>query len=557
MTKVLIEFNGVYKKYYDHLVLNNINLKIEIGAIQAFVGNNGAGKTTCLRILAGLETISDGQVKIAKSKRSTIFFHNKIKISYAGQDTYFVKELSIRQNIVLGNEPQVLKTFINWKVAELEIKKLMHKYKIFVDLDKPFQFLTLFEQRKVALLRALYQKARILILDEPTVGLPLEQEKEFLPIFKSFFNDKLTVVFSTRSCEFAKAVATQYSFLDNGKIIWTKQNKNVLKVTKIQRKTWTAIIKFKKPLLKKPELILYAEDISFNKKNYPQLDRIDLLLNSGEILGIYDKTNAVSSLIGDILFGKIKSPTARIFFRKKNISKLNQSERYKIGMDLVPENFLQDATIETFSLIDNFSLWHHNNPKYLNSGVLKRDLVDFKVKKILTDYKLPVFIDGNTIASALSNGELQKFVLARTLENRTRIIILINPLMHLDMSSAKLIIKQIINLQKKGVAFILIDFDPNLLELLANRVLVIESGKAVGVLEGEDITTNILNNPLALAKKRHELINKHLQITKSELKYKSVLNNKIASQKLIAFCLRIKNKISEKITAIRIRITGG
>lgn len=112
----------------------------------------------------------------------------------------------------------------------------MRKYKIYVDLNKQFGVLSLSEQRKVALLRALYQKPRILVLDEPTVGLPLEQEEEFLLIFKSFIKDKITVIFSTRSKEFAKAVSNHYSLLNKGRIVWTKHNKNVLKVKKIQHK---------------------------------------------------------------------------------------------------------------------------------------------------------------------------------------------------------------------------------------------------------------------------------------------------------------------------------
>lgn len=133
------------------------------------------------------------------------------------------------------------------------------------------------------------------------------------------------------------------------------------------------MIDHKKVSLKKRELVLYAEDISFNKRNYPKLEGIDLILQVGEILGVYDRTNISSSLIGDIISGKTKSRTVRIFFKNNSINKKNQTYRYKLGIDLVPENFLQDATIDSYSLIDNFILWHHNNPKYLNAGVLRRD----------------------------------------------------------------------------------------------------------------------------------------------------------------------------------------
>ncbi len=556
MSSPLIEFNNVYKQYQDNLVLNNITLKVNSGEIHALVGDNGAGKTTCVRLLAGLENPTNGVIKVA-NKRIGQFFTPNYQISYAGQDTYFIPDFSVRQNIVLGNEPQFLKIFINWGKTEAKIEKLMRKYKIYVDLNKQFEILSLSEQRKVALLRALYQKPRILVLDEPTVGLPLEQEEEFLPIFKSFIKDKITVIFSTRSKEFAKAVSNHYSLLNKGRIVWTKHNKNVLKVKKIQHKYWTTMIDHKKVSLKKRELVLYAEDISFNKRNYPKLEGIDLILQVGEILGVYDRTNISSSLIGDIISGKTKSSTVRIFFKNDSINKKNQAYRYKIGIDLVPENFLQDATIDSYSLIDNFILWHHNNPKYLNAGVLRRDDIWFKLKKILQNYQMPDFINGNSIANTLSNGELQKFVLARTLETNPQVVILVNPLMHLDNDSAKLIINRIIALQKKGVAFLLIDCDSHLLELLANRVTVIQNGRMVATLEGDDVKSNILNNPLILSRKREDLIDKHIQITKSELKYKSISRKVLLWQKIINKITIVKDKIVQVIATIKIRITGG
>ncbi|WP_339024363.1 hypothetical protein [Spiroplasma endosymbiont of Agriotes lineatus] len=133
-------------------------------------------------------------------------------------------------------------------------------------------------------------------------------------------------------------MSNHYSLLNKGQIVWTKHNKNVLKVKKIQHKYWATMIDHKKESFKKRELILYAEDISFNKRNYPKLEGIDLILRVVEILGAYDRTNISSSLMEDIISGKTKSPTVRIFFKNDNINnnKKNQAYRYKLGIDLVP-----------------------------------------------------------------------------------------------------------------------------------------------------------------------------------------------------------------------------
>lgn len=558
MSKILIEFNEVYKQYQDNfLSLNNINLKIIEGDIHALVGDNGAGKTTCIKLLAKLISPTSGVIKVA-NKRLFSFNTSKHRISYAGQDSYFILDFSVRQNIVLGNEPNFLKIFINWKKIDVILEKLMNKYKIFVNLSQKFDSLSLSEQRKVSLLRALYQKPKILLLDEPTVGLPLEQEKEFLPIFRSFIEDKITVVFSTRSHTFAKAVSNKYSILKNGKIIITKINNNLFTTNyKLQYKNWTQIINYVKPKVKNQKLKLYIEDMSINKRNSPFLEEFDLTLREKEILGVYDSLNVSSSLIADLIIGKVNSSKMRIFFENNNISNKSQKQRHNLGIDIVPENFLQDSLLFNHSLLDNFILWHHDKSKYLYAGVLKYNDIKYHLKKIFQEYELPDFVTPNTITNTLSNGELQKFVLARTLESDAKLIVLVNPLMHLDNASAKLIINKIINLKNKGVAFILIDCDPYLLELLCDRVSIIQNGRLSITLEYKDIKTEFLNNPLKIIKKTNKILNKHIQITKSELEYDYTSHKKIIWLKFITNIRLFKDRISLIIEKIRSRITGG
>lgn len=464
-------------KEYDkkNFVLKNINLEIYAGEIHGFIGNNGAGKSTLIKMLAGLVPYTSGSIIIGNK---VIYQQKLINVSYAGQDNSFIDNLNVRQNIILGNEITKKHILIDWSKIDNQLKRIMRKYNIFIDLNKKFSCLTLIEQRQVAILRALYKRPKILLLDEPTVGLSHNQKLTLLKIFQSFIDDKITVVFSTRDQEFALAVCHRYSILENKTINQTYKNE-LEKVTTINYFNWEKFINFnQKPILTN-ELLFYIEDLSINNENYQFLNNIDISVKKGEIVGIYDPQNLHGTLIGDIIIGKIFEKNARIFYENKNISSFNQEKRYQLGIDLIVENFLSDAVISNYSLVDNYILWHHSRKELTVGGILKRSEINFQVKKILEKYKMNKFISSETIANNLSNGELQKFIIARTLELKPKLTLLINPFDHLDLPSTKLVINNIIKYNREGMTFLLISSDPFLLQLLCNRINVIYDGKII------------------------------------------------------------------------------
>lgn len=226
MEKVILKLTNFTKYYDNRTIFKDVNLEIR-QEVHAIVGSNGVGKTSLIRIFAGFDSPSKGKIKILSSKKGALYPRDpsemlKFKMAYAGQDDFFLNDFNVKQNIVLGNEPLVAKVFPNWKEAEFRINNLMTKYKIKLNLDKKISTLAIEEVKKLSLLRALFKEPKILLLDEPTVGLSDSQKLEFWMIFKTLRSEEITVVFTTRDEEFAKSVSDRVSWIKDQQITNTK-----------------------------------------------------------------------------------------------------------------------------------------------------------------------------------------------------------------------------------------------------------------------------------------------------------------------------------------------
>lgn len=500
MQKVILKLQKISKYYGSHVIFENINLEI-IGEIHAIVGKNSVGKSTLIRMLAGFEQPSRGKIIIKSFKKGCLFPRDPsemlyFKMAYAGQDDFFLDNFTVKQNIVLGNEPTIAKIFPNWKEAEFKINKLMDKYKIKLNLNKKVSTLAIEELKKLSLLRALFKEPKILLLDEPTVGLSDSQKIEFWMIFKTFRNEEMTVLFTTRDEEFAKRVANTVSWIENLNITKTKTMKLATNTKLFATDYWSKIFNYKKPKAITTVPMLYIDNLALNKPNISNFHNIEFAISPGEIYGIYDYENLYSEVLLESIVRIIKTQNGRIFFKEQEVTYFNPQEISNLGIDWVSGKYINNEIIFDATLFENFTFWHYNKKKYVTkSGVVKTAIVNKKVREIIKEYQ--IFNDNDIFIkiNKLSKGEVQKFVLARSIEEKPQLLILSNPFSDLDENSSLLIIKKLIDLRENGSSILIIDTDPYLLQLLCQRVAVIYHKQFVCKLENKNVKVTVMNNP--------------------------------------------------------------
>lgn len=500
MQKTILKLDKISKYYDDRVIFENINLEIT-QEIHAIVGNNSVGKSTFIRMLAGFEQPSKGKIIINSLKKGYSFPRDPsemlyFKMAYAGQDDFFLDNLTVKQNIILGNEPTIAKIFPNWKEAEFKINKLMNKYKIKLNLNKKVSTLAIEELKKLSLLRALFKKPKILLLDEPTVGLSDSQKIEFWMIFKTFRNEEITVLFTTRDEEFAKMVANRVSWIENLNITKTETMKLVANTKLFATNYWSKIFNYQKPNAITSVPMLYIDKLSLNKPNISNFHNIEFAFSPGEIYGIYDYENLYSEVLLESIVRIIKTETGRIFFKEQEVTYFKSQAISNLGIDWISGQYSNTAIIPDATLFENFTFWNYNKEKYVTkSGVVKTTVVNKKVREIIKEYE--IFNDNNIFIkiNKLSKGEVQKFVLARSIEEQPQLLILSNPFSDLDENSSLLIIKKLIALRASGSSILIIDTDPYLLQLLCQRVAVIYHKQFVCKLENKNVKVEIMNNP--------------------------------------------------------------
>lgn len=500
MEKTILKLQKISKYYDTRVIFENVNLEIT-QEIHAIVGNNSVGKSTLIRMLAGFEQPSKGKIVINSLRKGCYFPRDPsemlyFRMAYAGQDDFFLDNLTVKQNIILGNEPTIAKIFPNWKEAEFKINNLMEKYKIKLNLNKRVSTLAIEELKKLSLLRALFKEPKILLLDEPTVGLSDSQKVEFWMIFKTFRNEEITVLFTTRDEEFAKMVANRVSWIENLNIGKTKVMKLEENTKLFTTNYWGKIFNYKKPKSINSVPMLYIDNLSLNKPNISNFHKIEFAIRPGEIYGIYDYENLYSEVLLESIVRMIKTQTGRIFFQEQEVTYFKPQEISNLGIDWISGHYSNTAIIPDATLFENFTFWNYNKEKYVTkSGVVKTAVVNKKVREIIKKYQ--IFNDNNIFIkiNKLSKGEMQKFVLARSIEEQPQLLILSNPFSDLDENSSLLIIRKIIELRESGSSILIIDTDPYLLQLLCQRVAVIYHKQFVCKLENKNVKVEIMNNP--------------------------------------------------------------
>ncbi|WP_342276229.1 ATP-binding cassette domain-containing protein [Spiroplasma endosymbiont of Nebria brevicollis] len=563
MGKAILKLTNLTKYYDNRAIFKDVNL--EIGQeVHAIVGSNAAGKTSLLRMFAGFDSPSKGKIIISSVKKGTPYPRDpsemsKFKMAYAGQDDFFLNDFNVKQNIVLGNEPLVAKIFPNWKEAEFRINSLMTKYKIKLNLDKKVSTLAIEELKKLSLLRALFKEPKILLLDEPTVGLSDSQKLEFWMIFKTLRSEEITVIFTTRDEEFAKAVSDRVSWIKDYQIINTKVMKLSENTKMFATDYWSNVINYHKPQAVTGVPLLYVDNLAENNPNLSDFHDIELVIAPGEIYGIYDFENLYSEVLIDSLVRINKTKTGRIFFKESEITKLKPQDISNLGIDWVSGRYIHKGVIPDATLFENFTFWNYNKPKYVTkSGVVKTTIVNKKVREIIKEYQIFDENDMYIKVQKLSKGELQKFVLARSIEENPQLLILSNPFCDLDEKSAKLIIKKLIALRETGASILIIDTDPYLLQLLCQRVAVMYHKQFVCKLANNSVKVEIMNNP---ARWQEFPITNEIVIKTDKMYHLPQTKWSVKKEKLKKFIsyinkpmIKLRNWINKKLANIKSRL---
>jgi len=483
----LISLRSVSKSFGHNLVLDGIDFSLKPGEIQALVGENGAGKSTCLGLLYGLHQPSSGQITLNDKpvRINNTADAQSLGISCVFQELSLAGSLSVAENIFVSRAPSRL-GIVRWAELRRRAENLLAQFDLSLDVSRSVDSLPVSTQQIVEIAKAISLDARILLLDEPTSALTPDEVKTLFIVLRKLADKGISIVYVSHHLSEVFAISDRITELRDGRSISTcktsetNQAKLVSEMLGGSHPTQAAT-----SARSATSEILRVENLSSTGK----FDNISFSLKRGEILGFAGLLGSRRSDIVRSLAGLGKGLTGHIELNGSNNQFRTIRQAMAAGVGYVPEERKTDGLFLSFPLSANLvasSLGKHSTLGIVNQRSIRdasQSAIDaFKVKAQSTE----------DTASSLSGGNQQKILLSKWLERDPELLIIEEPTKGVDVGAKFQIHEELHRRASNGMAIIIVSSDfPELLSL-CDRILVIHEGILIGEVVAENATEDEL-----------------------------------------------------------------
>jgi general nucleoside transport system ATP-binding protein len=492
----MIELRNITKRFGAVLANDAVSIKVEPGTIHAIVGENGAGKSTAMRIAYGFYTADSGEILINGEAREIRTPHDAIAVGIGMVHQHFmlVEPMTVAENIVLGAEPGNIAS-LDLKKAAAEIRKVSDEFRLAVNPNATIDSLSVGQQQRVELLKALYRHAQLLILDEPTAVLTPQEVEEFFAILRSMRAQGKTIVIITHKLDEVLAISDNVTVMRDGKVVGNvktpETNAAELARMMVGREV---LLRVEKPDAKPAGAVVDVRGLSIvGRDGTKRLNNVSLEIRAGEIVGIAGvegngQTELIEALAGLIPGSYI---TGTINFEGRDITRADARRRKELGIAHVPEDRHRRGLLLDFSLAENTILGvHYRKPAVRGFGnVLLDDKgIQRRTEQVIRDFDVRP-PNAALPARALSGGNQQKLIIGREFELPPKLLLVSQPTRGVDIGAIEFIHRKIVEMRDAGCAVLLVSAELEEVTALSDRLLVVHNGEIVGEVDPK-VATN-------------------------------------------------------------------
>jgi ABC-type uncharacterized transport system ATPase subunit len=481
--KPYLIMKNITKTYpIPNLIANDkVNIEVRKGEIHALAGENGAGKSTLMKVLYGMERPDSGEiiingetVTIANPKAA-----NRLGIGMVHQHFKLINEFTVAQNVVLGREPRWGGLFFDNKKALADVSALIKENNFHILPDAKISDLSVGQMQQVEIIKMLYRKVDLLILDEPTSVLTEQEIQRLFLNLKSLVQQGKTIIIITHKLAEIIDISDRITVMRKGRVVAVKDTDDVDEKDISKMMVGKSVIfDFKKEEGFCSDPILTLKDVSVLKKHQkrPLLDQVNFSVTTCEILGITGVAGNGLTELENVVSGLQPLSSGSIYYNEEDISRKSVMEIRESGLSYVPTDRLQRGASLQTSIKENLIISDHHD--YMNrGGVFNGGQIESHAKKLIDEY----LISGgeNVPIGTLSGGNIQKVILARELERVKDFILFSEPTWGLDVGSSEFIYEKILEVRARGVAVMLISSNIDEVLSLADRMIVMYRGRVV------------------------------------------------------------------------------
>lgn len=482
----VIRFENLTKRFGDNIANNHIDLEIHKGQIHAILGENGSGKSTIMKILYGLYQPTEGNIYVRGEK--VRFTSSKQAIEHGicmiHQHFMLVRQMTVFENIISGDARS--RGVINKKELVAEIMKISDMFGLQIDPDKYIYQLSVGEQQRVEIIKALYRNAEILILDEPTSVLTKQETFELLRVLRILVDKGKTVIFITHKLEEVLEFADVCTIFRAGKKIGTVLTKDTDKISLSRMMVGRDVVfRVARDEITLGETVLRTHGLSFkNKYGRTVVDNVNLEIRAGEVLGIAGVDGNGQTELSELISGTERPSAGTIELAGEDVTKLSVAQRISKNLSFVPAERNGIGAIGQMSIAENVILRDYHKKPYAKGIVLNREEALKATEKFRNLYEIKL-ASPDMPAEQLSGGNLQKVILARELNRNPKALVCVNPTRGLDVGAIENVHNSILETRKYGTGVLLISTELEEILSLSDRIAVMFEGRIMGILENK------------------------------------------------------------------------
>ena len=476
---------NIGKSFSGVNVLRKVDFELKPGEVHALVGENGAGKSTFVKILSGVYTPTNGEIFFDNQKIqiNTPIAAQKNGISLIHQEPQSFSHLSVAENIFMGHMDGSNFSRVKWHDINKSSEKILSSIGLEIDPKNIMEGLSIADQQMIEIAGALSKNSKILIMDEPTSPLTPNEVGKLFDIVKKLKDQGMAIIFISHRLEEIRAIADRVTIFRDGDLITTKKineitNNEIIKYM-IGRSIEAIDVK-ENEYLKKDQVILSVNNIS----QYGNFKNISFDLKRGEILGFAGLVGAGRTEVAKTIFGAENFTEGEIYFKGSLITNKSPNEAIQKGFAYVPEDRKQMGIFGSVAVEDNIT---SAIPSEISNkfGLIRPKTVTIKSSEYINKFNI-MLTSGRQLIQELSGGNQQKCIISKWLLSKPNILILDEPTRGVDVGVKSEMYEIINQLANMGTAIILISSElPEILSL-SHRIIVMREGQITKILDNKD-----------------------------------------------------------------------
>lgn len=479
---MLLEMKNIVKEYGNVIANNDVSIHLNRGEILAIVGENGAGKSTIMKILYGLEKPTAGSIYMNGEKVS---FRNPSDAMARGigmvqQHFMLYNTMTVAENIVYKNEMKKAGFFYDQKKNNQKVLELAQRYGLMVDPEAIVGKCPVGMQQRVEILKILYQNADIIIFDEPSAVLTPQEVDELLKTMKQLAAMGKSLIIITHKLREVMDVADRVVVMRAGVVVGERQKTETtideLSTMMVGRQILTRTIAPKeagRPVLEVQNLVLKNE----SGKNV--IDHLNIHVDAGEIVGIAGVSGNGQSELVRCVSGLEHTESGTIRLQDKDLTNQDVNSFRNAGMACIPEDRYYWGSAPNATLAENSLMGYEDDPEYSKHGILNNKKIDELTEKLVTDYRVKIGSIRQRIRE-LSGGNAQKLIAAREISKETPFLIACEPTRGIDIGAMEFIHDKLVEKRDKGDAILLVSSELSEIMSLSDRIYILYEGRIKG-----------------------------------------------------------------------------